>query len=178
MRAVDLVLVTPTLPLLIILGAYAGPSVAAIAVIIAATSWPPSARIVRAQVLSLRHRAHLQAAVSFGAGAGHMLRRHIVPELGLILAAALVGAMGRAVVLEAGLSFLGLGDPTAASWGRLMRESLSFSALFDLNAWAWWLVPPVTAIALLMLGLAFLGVGIEQRLNPRLARHTTSRRSR
>ena len=171
MRVVDLFLVIPTLPLLIVLGAYAGPSMTAIAAILAATAWPPSARVIRSQVLSLRHRAHLQAAVGFGAGSVHVLRRHVLPDVGLIAAASFVGAAGRAVMMEAGLAFLGLGDPTRASWGRLMRDALDFDALFNTRAWQWWLLPPAICIALFLLGLTFTGVALEQRLNPRLGRH-------
>jgi ABC-type dipeptide/oligopeptide/nickel transport system permease subunit len=178
MRVVDLFLVIPSLPLLIVLGAYAGPSMTAIALIVAATAWPPSARIIRAQVLSLRRRAHLQASVGFGARSVHVLRQHVVPEVGLITAAAFVGAAGRAVMTEAGLAFLGLGDPTRASWGKLMRDALNFSALFNTRAWSWWLVPPATCIALFLLALTFVGIGLEQWINPRLARHAGGRRSR
>lgn len=174
MRVVDLFLVIPSLPLLIVLGAYAGPSMTAIALIVAATAWPPSARIIRAQVLSLRRRAHLEAAVGFGAGAGHILRRHIAPEVGLIAVASFVGAAARAVMIEAGLAFLGLGDPTRASWGRLMRDALAFNPLFSTHAWAWWLIPPVLCIALFLLGLTFVGIGLEQILNPRLSRHVAA----
>jgi ABC-type dipeptide/oligopeptide/nickel transport system permease subunit len=177
MRVVDLFLVIPSLPLLIVLGAYVGPSMTAIAAIIAATSWPPSARVIRAQVLSLRRRAHLQAAVGFGAGSTHVLRRHVAPEVGLIATASFVGAAGRAVMTEAGLAFLGLGDPTRASWGQLMRDALSFSALFNTRAWSWWLIPPAACITLFLLGLTFVGIGLEQRINPRLARHAGGRRS-
>lgn len=171
MRFVDLVLVIPNLPLLIVLGAYAGPSMAAIAVIIAMTSWPPTSRVIRSQVLSLRRRAHLRASVGFGARTAHVLRRHVVPEVGMILAASFVGAASRAVMLEAGLAFLGIGDPTRASWGRIMRDAIDFDALFYTDAWSWWLVPPATAIALFLLGLTFVGIGVEQFVNPRLARH-------
>ena len=117
MRVVDLFLVIPSLPLLIVLGTYAGASMTAIAVIIAATAWPPSARVIRSQVLSLRRRAHLQAAVGFGSRSHQILRRHILLDVGLIAAASFVGAAGRAVMTEAGPAFLGLGDPTRASWG-------------------------------------------------------------
>ena len=171
MRFVDLVLVIPNLPLLIVLGAYAGPSMTAIAVIIAMTSWPPTSRVIRSQVLSLRRRAHLRAAVGFGARTAHVLRRHVVPEVGMILAASFVGAASRAVMLEAGLAFLGLGDPTRASWGRVMRDAIDFDALFYTDAWSWWLVPPAAAIGLFLLGLTFVGIGVEQFVNPRLARH-------
>jgi peptide/nickel transport system permease protein len=178
MRAVDLVLATPQVPLLVVLGAYAGPSVAAVAAVIALTSWPPMARVVRAQVLSLRHRGHLDAAVTFGARVPHILRHHVLPEVGLILAAGFVAAASRAVSLEAGLAFLGLGDPTQASWGRIMRDALSFHLLFDTKAWSWWLLPPVAAVALLLLGLTFVGMALEERVNPRLARHLTKGHSR
>jgi ABC-type dipeptide/oligopeptide/nickel transport system permease subunit len=177
MRVVDVFLVIPSLPLLIVLGAYAGPSMTAIAAIIAITAWPPSARIIRAQVLSLRRRADLQASVGFGARSAHILRRHVVPEIGLIAAASFVGAAGRAVMMKAGLAFLGLGDPTRASWGRLMRDALDFDALFNTTAWQWWLLPPAVCIAVFLLGMTFVGIGLEQSINPRLSRHiATSRR--
>ena len=178
MRLVDLTLVIPILPLLIVVGAYADPSTTGIAVLIAAASWPPSARVVRAQVLTLRQRAHLQAAVGFGAGTFHVLRHHVVPEVGLIVVAAFISAASWAVMLEAGLAFLGLGDPTRSSWGRMMRDALDFGALFTTSAWALWLVPPVMAVTLLLLGLALVGIGMEQRLNPRLARHAGPQRGR
>ncbi len=173
MRIVDLVLVVPKVPLLIVIGTYAGPSLAVISLIIALTGWPPTARIVRSQVLSLRRRAHIKAAVGFGATSGQVLRRHILPEVGLILAAGLVGAAGRAIAFEAGLAFLGLGDPARASWGYILRDAIGFRGLFFTDAWKWWLVPPVAAISLLLLGVTFVGVGLEHRLNPRLSRHTS-----
>lgn len=176
MRMVDVVLVVPKVPLLILVGSYAGPALGSIAAIIALTSWPPGARVVRSQVLSIRRRAHLKAAIGFGAGTFHVLRRHVVPEVGLILAAGLVGAAGRAVMLEAGLAFLGLGDPSRASWGSMMRDALDFAVLFETDAWRWWLLPPLGAVSLLLLGIAFVGVGVEASLNPRVARHYGGRR--
>ena len=172
MRVVDLVLVVPKVPLLIVIGTYAGPSLTTISLIIALTGWPPTARVVRSQVLSLRRRAHIKAAVGFGGTSGQILRRHILPEVGLILSAGLVGAAGRAIAFEAGLAFLGLGDPTRASWGAVLRDANDFGGLFFTDAWKWWLVPPLVAVSLLLLGVTFLGVGLEQRINPRLTRHT------
>ena len=173
MRIVDLVLVIPKIPLLIVVATYAGPGLTMLSVIIALTSWPPTSRVVRSQVLSLRRRAHVKAAVAFGGTSRQILRRHILPEVGLILVAGLVGAAGRAITFEAGLAFLGLGDPTRASWGATLRDALDFGGLFFTDAWKWWLVPPVVAVSLLLLGVTFLGVGIEHRINPRLARHHT-----
>lgn len=171
MRVVDLVLITPRLPLLIVIGAYIGPSLPVIAFIIAVTFWPISARVVRSQVLSLRRRAHVRAALGFGAGSWHVVGRHILPEVSLILVAGLVSSAGRAVMLEAGLAFLGLGDPSRASWGKMMRDAMDFRALFHTDAWQWWLVPPIGAIVLLLLGITFLGVAVERHINPRLVRH-------
>ncbi len=171
MRVVDVFLVVPRIPLVIVIAAYAGSSLATVSAIIALTSWPAGARVVRSQVLSLRGRAHLRAAVGFGARTLYVLRRHVVPELGLILAAGFVAAAERAIVLEAGLAFLGLGDPTRKSWGSIMRDALDFEFLFFTDAWAWWLLSPVAALAALLLGLAFVGVGLESHISPRVARH-------
>ncbi|RDI75826.1 ABC-type dipeptide/oligopeptide/nickel transport system permease component [Gaiella occulta] len=176
MRLVDLFLAVPRLPLLIIVAAYTGRSLLAIAAIIVATTWPPGARVIRAQVLSLKPRAHLRAAVGFGAGALYVLRRHLARELGLILVAGLVVAAERAVMLEAGLSFLGLGDPLRKSWGSIIRDALGFQSLFFTDAWTWWLMPPVAALAVLLLGLTFVGLSIEERVNPRLVRHVGAAR--
>ena len=172
MRFVDLVLVVPRVPLLIVIGTYAGPGLTVISLIIALTGWPPTARVVRSQVLSLRRRAHIKAAVGFGGTSAQILRRHILPEVGLILAAGLVGAAGRAITFEAGLAFLGLGDPTRASWGAILRDALDFGGLFFTDAWKWWLVPPIAAVSVLLLGVTFLGVALEQRINPRLTRQS------
>ncbi len=172
MRVVDLVLVVPKVPLLIVIGTYAGPSLTVISLIIALTGWPPTDRVVRSQVLSLRRRAHIKAAIGFGGTSSQILRRHILPEVALILSAGFVGAAGRAIAFEAGLAFLGLGDPTRASWGAILRDANDFGGLFFTDAWKWWLVPPLVAVSLLLLGMTFLGVGLEQRINPRLTRHT------
>ncbi len=172
MRLVDLMLVVPRVPLLIVVAAYAGPDLTTVSAIIALTSWPPTARVVRSQVLSLRRRAHIKAAIGFGGTSAQILRRHVLPEVGLILAAGLVGAAGRAITFEAGLAFLGLGDPTRASWGAILRDAIDFGGLFFTDAWKWWLVPPIAAVSLLLLGVTFLGVGLEERINPRLVRRT------
>lgn len=171
MRVVDIVLVVPKLPLLIILGAYAGQDLATVATVIALISWPSGARVVRAQVVSIRRRNHLKAAIGFGADMIYLLHRHVLPEIGLILAAGLVTAAGRAVMLEAGLAFLGLGDPVRASWGAIIRDAFKFQGLFFTSAWIWWLLPPLFSIILLLLGLTYLGILFEKRLNPRLSRH-------
>ncbi len=171
MRVADVLLVIPRLPLLIVAGAYLDRSLTTVAVVIALTFWPSSALVVRSQVRSQRSRAHVTAARGFGAGSLRVLRLHVVPAIGLVLVAELVTSAGRAVILEAGLAFLGLGDPSTVSWGSIMREAMAFHGLFYTRAWIWWLVPPILAVIVLLVGLTFLSVAVEQRVNPRLSRH-------
>ncbi len=177
MRSADLLLVIPRLPLLIVVITYAGTGRGMVALTIALTFWPEAAKVLRAQVLTLRHRTHVTAAMGFGAGAWHSMRRHVLPEVGLVLVAALVAAAGRAVMLQVGLAFLGLDDANRASWGSVMRGALKFQGLFFTRAWAWWLLPPLVAIGLLLAGLTFVGTAVEEWVNPRLARHSIVGRS-
>lgn len=175
MRVIDVFLATPRLPLLILLGLYAGRDLWVVVLIIILLFWPGTARAVRSQVLSLRRRVHIKASVGFGSGALEVLRRHIVPEMSLILVAQVLSAMGRAVMLEAGLAFLGIGDPQRTSWGSVMREAQGYAGLVYSRAYLWWMVPPVLSIVITLLGLSFLGTTVEQRINPRLARHHAGR---
>lgn len=171
MRVTDLVLVIPKLPLLLLVGALTGGSVLALSVVIPLLFWPTAARILRSQVLSLRTRTHVRAATGFGAGTWHVLRRHILPDLALLSVAEFIPAAARAVSLQAGLAFLGVGDPTQPSWGAMIRDAVNFRALFVTAAWKWWLAPPVLALVGLVVGITLLGTAAEVRLSPRLARH-------
>lgn len=175
MRLVDVCLATPRLPLLVVMGLYAGGDLIVVALVIAVVFWPGPARAVRAQVLSLRRRAHVKASIGFGAGTWHILRRHVLPEISLILAAQLIAAMGRAILLEAGLAFLGIGDPARLSWGTIMQSARQAPGLYYTSAWLWWMLPPLVAIVAVLLGMTFLGIGVEQRISPRLARHVSGR---
>lgn len=170
MRLADVILAVPAVPLLIVIGAYTRPSVTSVSVIIALTSWPVFARVVRAQVATLRGRAHIRAAVGFGARTSRVLRGHIGPELAPVLVASLVAAAERAIMIEAGLAFLGLGS-AQPSWGSAIRDALAFRGLFFTDAWTWWLLPPVAAISLVLAGVALVGTTVDQRANPRVARH-------
>lgn len=170
LRLIDLALVLPRLPLLILLGAYAGTTMVGIAAAIAATGWPGPARLLRARALGLRRRGDLRAAVGFGASPVHLLRRHLLPELGPLVAAALIGNATRAVMMESGLALLGIGDLTRPSWGTTIREALAFRALFRVDAWSWWLLPPVLAVSLTVYGASLLGAALDVRANPRSGR--------
>lgn len=171
MRLIDVMLAIPRLPLMIVLAAYAGSGLLQIILIIALFSWPMPARLIRAEVLSLRSRQHIQAARSFGGGVRYVIVRHLIPALVPILVTTLAVQASRAVMMEAGLAFLGLGDPTIKSWGAIIRAALSFSGIYFGSYWLWWLIPAGLNITLLVLGLTFLGQGLEHWANPRTERH-------
>jgi len=172
MRVTDLVLILPKLPLLLLIGALTGGSVLGLSLVISLLFWPTAARILRSQVLSLRSRTHVRAATGFGAGTWHQLRRHILPDLGLLSVAEFIPAAGRAVGLQAGLAFFGVGDPTQPSWGAMIRDAIAFRGVFITDAWKWWLAPPIVALVLLIIAITLLGTAAERRFNPRVARHS------
>jgi peptide/nickel transport system permease protein len=170
MRTVDVMLTLPRLPLLILLTAFLGSGVFQTMTIIALLHWPATARVIRAQVQSLRQRDWVRMARHFGGSPGYILVRHIVPQIGPLLVYGLVTSAGWAVAMEAGLAFLGLGDPTAKSWGLMMRFALNLPGLLLTDRWLWWLLPPGLCVTLLILALTFVGLGLEQTLQPRLRR--------
>jgi peptide/nickel transport system permease protein len=172
MRVTDLILILPKLPLLLLIGALTGGSVLGLSLVISLLFWPTAARILRSQVLTLRSRTHVRAATGFGAGTWHQLRRHILPDLGLLSVAEFIPAAGRAVGLQAGLAFFGVGDPTQPSWGAMIRDAIAFRGVFITDAWKWWLAPPVIALVLLILAITLLGTAAERRFSPRVARHS------
>ncbi len=164
--AVDVMLALPSLPLIVVLAAYLGPSLNNIILILAFFGWSGFARVVRAQVLSLRERPYVEAARAVGASGPRIMFKHILPHvIPLIMANIVLGATS-AILTEAGLSFLGLGDPTVKSWGQILRRAQAGHAL-DQGLWLWVFVPGL-GIALLGTGFTLLGMAIEERVNPRL----------
>lgn len=170
MRSADIILAVPAIPLLIFIASLAGPSRNVAILSIGLLGWPQVARVVRSQALSLRSRGYIHATRGYGAGLLYVLRRHLVPALGPIIAANLAFMAGLAVTIEAGLAFLGLGDPTTASWGAMLERALRHQSTYLSYLWVWWLLPAGTAITVAVLGFTFVGVGLEPRFNPRWTR--------
>jgi len=170
MRLVDVFLGLPVLPLLIFVGALAGPSLSTSIFMIGLFLWPQTARIVRSQTLTLRSRGFVGIARGFGGGRFYVIRRHLVPALGPVIAANLVFVAGLAVAVEAGLSFLGLGDPSAVSWGAELERAVSNPQIQLGNLWLYWLVPFGLALTFAIFGFSLIGVGLEPRFNPRWGR--------
>lgn len=169
MRLVDIVLVIPFLPLMILLAAYLGPAFWNIILVIGVLVWARPARVLRAQVLSLRSLDYVDAARALGASSARILRRHILPGVLHLSLAQFILAASSAILIEASLSFLGLGDPTAVSWGTTLYYAQVRSAFLS-GAWKWWVLPPGLLITTAVLGFAFTGYALEEVLHPRLRR--------
>lgn len=167
MRVVDITLALPFLPLLIVLAAFLGRSLTTTTLVIAAIIWAMPARVLRSQVLSLRERGAVESARAMGASNAHLLGRHILPNVSPLMISQFVRAANVAILLEASLAFLALGDPTNKSWGTMLYYANSRGA-FLTDAWLWWVLPTGLAISLVVLGFAFVGYALEEWADPRL----------
>jgi peptide/nickel transport system permease protein len=163
----NVVLVIPTLPLVIIIIADVKSSgLVPLIVIIAFTSWAAAARVLRAQTLSVRNREYVLAARASGERAWRIVFVEIMPnELPIIVSNFIFGVIF-AILTQAALAFIGLGDPTLLTWGNMLSLAYDNQAL-SVGAW-WWLVPPGLCIALFGMGLALINFSLDQLLNPRL----------
>ncbi len=165
MRVADVLLAIPELPILIILGALFGKSVLNIVILLALLSWMGIARLVRSQTLSLKERQFVEASRASGAPQSYVMLHHILPNVMPLIFANLVLRIPGAILAEASLSFLGLGDPRVCTWGRVLQNAKEFGA-FTTMAW-WWLVPPGLALTFMSLAFVFIGNSVNEILNPR-----------
>ena len=166
MRITDLFITLPSIPLMLILAALLGRSVWNIIFVIAITGWTGTARMVRAQTLSIKERPYVEAARSVGARDSQVMFRHILPNIiPLIFANAIVGTVN-AILSESGLSFLVVGDPTKSSWGLILRHANEVGAMA--TGRLWFIIPPGVCIMLIAIGFAFSSYSLDQIMNPRL----------
>jgi peptide/nickel transport system permease protein len=168
MRFTDMILVIPFLPLLIVLSFVLGPSLNTIVLIIGLLSWPGFARLIRSQVLSIRERPFIEAAKASGAGTAYILAKHVFPNIIALTYVNLALSVPAAIVGEAALSFLGLGDPTQVTWGKMLELARAAGSAGSLT-W-WWIIPPGIGIAILSLSFILVGYSLDELFNPRLRR--------
>ncbi|MFL7871574.1 MAG: dipeptide/oligopeptide/nickel ABC transporter permease/ATP-binding protein [Anaerolineales bacterium] len=169
MRFTDVMLVIPDLPLLVVIVAMTKPNLMNIIFVIGLLGWTTTSRIVRSQTLAVKSRKFVLRARAIGAGNMHIIRHHILPLVLPLLVVNAILVISLAILNESTLSFLGLGDPTALSWGQMLNFAFGRGAM---SAGAWWaLVVPGLGIVWVVLALTLLGHGLEQVLNPRLETH-------
>jgi len=173
MRFTDVIMILPNIPLLILLMAIFGKQSFYIMVLaISITGWTTAARLVRSSTLSIKERAYVEAAKAIGAGDRHIISKHILPNISPLIMATMIYEVAGAMMSEAGLAFLGLGDPSNKSWGMILHyaeTSGGWYANMGYPAW-WWIIPPGLCIALTVASLVLIGQAMEEIINPRLRR--------
>jgi len=178
MRVTDFFLVLPTFVLALILAPIISDvigtgstvlgirtTLVVIVVVVGITSWASTARILRAQALSLKERPFVDRARVIGAGRLHIVRHHILPNVVNLIVANAVLVFAGAVLTETTLSFVGLGDPFQPSWGQLLNAAEDVGAA-NLGAW-WYFVPPGACIVLVVFAFTLMGTALDDLLNPR-----------
>lgn len=168
MRLADMVLSFPSIIVIITLVSILGPSIFNVMLVIGLLGWPPITRLVRGEFLTLRERDFVVASRSTGAPDLRIIFRHILPNaLTPVIVNATFG-MAQAILLEAALSFLGLGvQPPTASWGNMLNAAQSFTILEEMP-WLW--LPPGLMIVMAVLSINFVGDGLRDALDPRTRR--------
>jgi peptide/nickel transport system permease protein len=168
MRTTDFFLVLPWFPLMIVLVAILGRSFIIIIIVIGIVSWPDTARIIRAQVLSNKQKAYIERSRALGASDSWIIRKHILPNVFPLVVVNGVMIIASAIFSESFLEFFGLGDPNTVSWGWILERAEESSAMT--NLYWWWVTPPAVGIVLLIISFYLVGDTLDSVLNPRLKR--------
>jgi len=168
MRFVDFLMVIPDLPLMLVVISVWGRGLWKIILVISVLYWTYTARLVRSQVLSIKERQFVLRARALGASDLRIIIHHIFPQVIPLVIAQTVLEISSSIIAESSLSFLGLGDPTLASWGVMLN--FAFERAVSRMAW-WFLLPPGIAIVWVSLSIILIGNALEEAVNPRLKTH-------
>jgi peptide/nickel transport system permease protein len=164
---INLALVIPLLPLMIVIAAYSPvKGLVTVIIVIGITSWAGGARLKRSQIITLKERDYITASLFAGDRMWRIVFREIMPNMSSLVVVGFIGAATGAIGAESGLSFIGVGDPLTISWGTMMLWANNSGALLG-GQW-WWLFPPGLALAVLMTALAFVNFGVDAISNPHL----------
>lgn len=167
MRLTDIFMGLPFLPFIVVLLSLSGKRIWTIIFAMAVIMWRSTARVVRAQVLSLRERPFVDAARISGAGSLRIIYSEIAPNILPVAMVNAVFSLAWAIITEASIGFLGFGDPKVLSWGSIIYQA--FASDMSYKAW-WWVIPPGAAIMVLVTAVYFIGRAYEEMINPRLKR--------
>lgn len=168
LRIAQIIYSLPVLPLLILLSYIIRPSIWTLILILVIFSWPGVSFVTRSMALQIKESVYVEAARALGASDRRIILLYVFPQILPYLFASIALSVPGAILAEAGLSFLGLGDPYTLTWGKILYDAQNASAV--LNGMWWWVVPPGLAIALVGMTFVFIGNAIDAILNPRLKR--------
>ena len=171
-RALDLFLIIPRIPFIVILSAFLRPDIWLVIFVLSFFGWAITARVIKPLVKQICSRGYIERLKSMGAGDWYIILRHVLPATYPLAAAQFVLEGGHAVLAEASVGFFGLEDPSTLSWGMEINHALQRSIVFITNIWTWVIGPPTITLTLALLSMALIAADLEVKLNPRLKMRT------
>ena len=161
---IDFFISVPDLLLMVVLGTFLGPNLKNIIFSIVLVSWIMPAKITRSQILRMKQENYIKIVKIYGAGFIHLFLWHFWKPFFSIIMMSVIKLMNRAILAEAALSYLGLGDPLSKSWGMIITRAMDFPNIYITEFWKWWLVYPVIFMVLMVLSIAIIGQKIERKI--------------
>jgi len=168
MGVCDVLTALPHLPFIIVLSVFVGSGLNTIILVISLLSWVGPAKMIRSKVLMLKNEKFIVAAESYGGNFIYITFVHFLPQVFPMISVSMFKIASHAIIAEASLSFLGLGDPTSKSWGLLLNHAISFPGIYFTDYWKWWISSPLIMLILLILALSFVARDFEKILNKKL----------
>ncbi|MGI6224847.1 MAG: ABC transporter permease [Peptococcales bacterium] len=161
---INLFLSIPQLPVMIVLGAFFGQSMGNVVIIIAFFSWAAIAKVVRAKTIQIKNQDYIKIAKSYGASFYYIFLKHMFHDIFPLLFVNTLAVIGRAIVQEASLAFLGLSDPLSKSWGLMINKAINFPGIYFTEYWLWWLLPPLACLTITIYCIRMISREIENMI--------------
>lgn len=162
MGVIDALASIPQMILLILMGVFLESNWFSLILVLTFVSWRQTARMVRAKVIFLKNETYIKMSELYGARFFFIAWHHIIPAIRELIVLSFIKIMSRVIVMEASLAYLGLSDPTAKSWGKMLNRAMSFSGIYFTSFWKWWLLPPLIALILFIVSLMLLSRKFER----------------
>ena len=159
---IDIFLSIPELPLMIVLGAFLGTNLKNIIFVLVLVTWTHPAKIARNEIIKLKNEKYILLSKAYGGSFFHIFRWHLLKPMWSIIITAIVKIMNKAILAEASLAYLGLGDPLSKSWGMIISRAMSFPNIYFTEYYKWWLLPPLVLLIILVVTLASLAQKLEK----------------
>ncbi|MDK2585294.1 ABC transporter permease [Romboutsia sedimentorum] len=153
---ISIALSIPQLPILIVIGAFFKPRLSNLIIVLSIFSWAPIARVIKGNVENIKNKGYIKMSRAYGASYFHIFKNHILKDIYPLVSISTLKVIGKAIVQESSLAFLGLSDPTSKTWGLMINYSINFKGIYFTQFWKWWLMPPVMLLTLTILSLTMI----------------------